>query len=192
MRTKRPRSSVHVLGVMYRKTMDSLDEQYYNACDGLCYAETQEEANYSIEVFRELYEYQHAGATMELASMYETGKWLEQDEEKSLLLFKEALNLECFYAGISIANIFFRRNDIKNGLIFLEKAADNNVNLALTMLGQMYEKGDRVIKDKVRALKYYERAAANDDSEGKIGKFRLRVNIRNENSEDRKWAWPAK
>jgi TPR repeat protein len=63
-----------------------------------------------------------------------------------------------------------KAKNFKKGVIYLQKAADQNYEQAFYPLGMCYEKGTGVVPDKRKALKWYQKTASLGGTDGEIAK----------------------
>ena len=105
----------------------------------------------------------HLPAIIELGFNYFTGKYVKQDKQKGIELWKHAENLKSIEATVRIAaSKIFESNlndDIKNEISMIIKSEKTGSILAQFTLAHCYENGIGVNRDIPNAVKYYRDAA---------------------------------
>lgn len=106
-----------------------------------------------------------------LGLKYRTGDGVPSDAVIASEYFDQAARLGEPRAQNELAAIALNDKspgkDLSNGLVWLRKAAAQNLPMAMSNLGFAYETGSGVISDKVAALQWYERASNAGDPRGR-------------------------
>jgi TPR repeat protein len=112
-------------------------------------------------------------ALMPLAMMYERGIGTERNAEKSLQLYKQAVQAEDPAAYRELARVYKEGNivdkDALKAFFYFSKAAEKGDREAMASLGKMYEDGEGVSQDYGKAFSHYRKAADMDSLNGMYG-----------------------
>jgi TPR repeat protein len=105
----------------------------------------------------------HVPSIIELGFNFFTGKYVKQDKQKGIDLWKQAENFKSVEASVRIAaSKLFESNlndDIKNEISIIEKSEKTGSILAQFTLAHCYESGIGVTRNIPNAVKYYRDAA---------------------------------
>ena len=105
----------------------------------------------------------HVPAIIELGFNFYTGKYVKQDKQKGIDLWKQAEKLKSVEASVRIAaSKIFESNlndDIKNEITLIIKSEKTGSILAQFTLAHCYDNGIGVTRDIPTAVKYYRDAA---------------------------------
>ncbi|MFZ1280465.1 MAG: tetratricopeptide repeat protein [Ignavibacteriaceae bacterium] len=105
----------------------------------------------------------HVPAIIELGFNFYTGKYVKQDKQKGIDLWKQAEKLKSVEASVRIAaSKIFESNlndDIKNEIALIIKSEKTGSILAQFTLAHCYDNGIGVTRDIPTAVKYYRDAA---------------------------------
>ena len=116
--------------------------------------------NMPLDVAREQAQQGDEEAMYQLGNRYDNGDGVEQNPEvASDWWFKAAIKGHV-KAAHNLGNYYFyAKHDVKNGLRWLEKAASENSNLSLYVLGDIYINGIGIAQDVEKGLAYITKAA---------------------------------
>ena len=96
-----------------------------------------------------------AGCLYRLGQIYK-----ESNPDKSFECYKKAADLNHTVSQGVVGNLYLKKNDIDNALIYLNKAANQNYRYAFYDLGEIYRKGlGHVTKDLNKAIDYFKKSA---------------------------------
>jgi len=105
----------------------------------------------------------HVPAIIELGFNFFTGKYVAQDKQKGINLWKQAENFQSIEASVRIAaSKIFESNlndNLQSEVAFIEKSEMTGSILAQFTLAHCYESGIGVAKNLPNAVKYYRNAA---------------------------------
>ncbi len=117
---------------------------------------------------------------IEEAAQWYLGGWKRQDEGsieslvELLPQLEKAADAGSDRAQFAVGIIYkYERADLKSGLHWLQKAADQGHCEALRIVGDAYHKGDGIPLDPIRAFDFYKRAAdlGNPKSQHQVGRY---------------------
>lgn len=94
-----------------------------------------------------------------LAFLYKEGWGTKKNMNIAFELYKKSAKSNWGWGQWGLANMYFDQGDYNSCMIWLRKAADNNVNIAFLKIGDMYRDGIGVEINSNKAMEYYLKAA---------------------------------
>lgn len=109
-----------------------------------------------------------------LALMYYKGSYIERNESHAIKLFELTANAKDQASMLMLSEIYFLKNDYVKSLKWLKTCAELGNDEAKLRLGEFYENGFGVPKDKQKAIKLYEEIINAKDAAPNIKEFALK------------------
>ncbi len=183
------------LGFSYKVGRYGLEEDYHKAiewyekaalqnfaeaqkplgCIYLYKGSTEEDNSKAIYWLTKAAESGHPHAQHTLGNCYAEGKVVKQDYQQALKWYKKASANE--YCAYNAGRIYYEvEKNYEEALKWLKLAAESKERRALTLLGEMYEKGEGVHPDMKIAVDYYMDAAEHEDGRGQYNLARCYEN----------------
>ena len=103
-----------------------------------------------------------------LGKLYNEGKYLQHDPDKSIEYFKRSSNNGCSEAQYNLGKIYFLKRDIKKAIEYYSKSSKNNNAKAQYHLGIIYKEGTEFYKNEEEWIEYFTQSAKQNHSKSRI------------------------
>ncbi|KAK8891607.1 3-phosphoinositide dependent protein kinase-1 [Tritrichomonas musculus] len=103
-----------------------------------------------------------------LGKLYNEGKYLQHDPDKSIEYFKRSSNNGCSEAQYNLGKIYFLKRDIKKAIEYYSESAKNNNAKAQYHLGIIYKEGTEFYKNEEEWIEYFTQSAKQNHSKSRI------------------------
>jgi len=119
----------------------------------------------AFEWYMKAAKYGHAEAQAEIASAYESGFGVKQNQEKAIKWYTKPANQGSSSAQYSLGEIFYKKKNYKKAFKWLKLAVENDSTFMYTAIpafvniGEMYYEGKGVGKNYREAFKWFMKAA---------------------------------
>lgn len=147
---------------------DSAEQLFEQARKAYLGTDGSRDLNKAFDLCRQAHEEGNFEATRMLATFYEDGVEVEQDENRALELYKEAVEGGFAHAFYNMGNLFFKRQEFQQALDHWAHGAECGDGYCVVSLGLCFEEGRIVEQDLAEAVRLYEHAAKAENPEGQI------------------------
>ncbi len=148
----------------------SLGIMYYNG------ERTPKNKELAFECFKKAAKKGNEVAYVNLARFYLKGEVVKRNPNRAYELYlkvADTMKEACFNLALMSIDGIGCEKDIDKAISYYEKTSMMGDTEAMLALGNLYDEGKEVAKDKLKALHYYQMAADKDDSHGSYNAGRL-------------------
>lgn len=147
---------------------DSAEQLFEQARNAYLGTNGERDLSKALDLCRQSHQLGNFEATRMLATFYEDGVGVEEDQNRALELYKEAVEGGFAHAFYNMGNLFFKRQEFQQALDHWAHGAECGDAYCVVSLGLCFEEGRIVEKDLSEAVRLYEHAAQAENPEGQI------------------------